>query len=451
MLNKLKLLDRKLSPGSRKIISSIGWLSAERIFMMALSFAVGINVIRYLGPGNYGKLSYSLSFAGLLGVIAKLGLDHIIVRNIVKEEKSTQEILGTAFLLKLIGSLFTVILIGISVWTFSNDSQIRWMTLIIAIGLVFTAFDTIDFWFQSQVLSRPMAIVRSGQLILTSTTKLFLIFWKFPLVAFAWVYLAEFVLKAIGMTWVYYQSRQSISQWQVSWSRGIELLKDSWPLILSGVMILIYMKIDQVMLGNMAGNQAVGNYAAAVKLSEPCYFISTAICSSVFPTLIKAKQRNQQEYENKIQQLYDLMAWFSLAIAIPITFASDILATTLLGQEYVEVGKMLTLHIWATPFVFLGIARNRWVMAENLTRFSLVATSSGALSNIILNLLLIPNYEGIGAAIATVISYAISSHVSCIFYRPIYSNGWMLTKALFIPFRIRQNLIYLNQVKKALF
>lgn len=448
MLNKLKLLDKKLSPGLKKIISSIGWLTAERVLMMALSFFVGINVVRYLGPGNYGKLSYSISFAGLIGVIAKLGLDQIVVRNLVKDEESTQEILGTAFLLKLIGSLFTVVLIGISVWIFNSDSQIRWMTIIFAIGLVFTAFETIDFWFQSKVLSRPMAMVRSGQLIITSIVKLVLIFWKLPVMAFACVFLAEFALQAIGMTWVYYQRRQSIFRWQVSWSRAKELMKDSWPLILSSVMILIYMKIDQVMLGNMAGDKAVGNYAAAVKLSEPCYFISTAICSSVFPALIQAKLKNQREYQNKIQQLYDLMAWLALGIAVPITFISDSLATTLLGQEYAAVGTILALHIWASPFVFLGIARSKWLMAENLTRFSLVAASLGALSNIILNILLIPHYGGIGAAIATVISYAISSHVSSIFYPPIYKNSWMLTKALFVPLRWRQNLIYLRNFRK---
>ena len=447
MLNKFKSLDKKLTPNLKKIISNIGWLTAERILMMAISFVVGVSVVRYLGPENYGKLSYSLSFAGLLGAIAKLGLDQIVIRNLVKEEQSSEEILGTSFVLKLIGSLVTVILIGVSIWIFNSDSQIRWMTIIISIGLIFTAFETIDFWFQSKVLSRPMAIVRSSQLVLISIVKLLFIFWKFPLVAFACTYLAEFLLKAIGMIWIYYHNRQSISRWKVGWSKAIELLHDSWPLILSSVMILIYMKIDQIMLGNMAGDNAVGNYAAAVKLSEPCYFISTAICSSIYPALIKAKQKDRQEYQNKVQQLYDLMAWIAIGIAIVVTLISDTLATTLLGSEYSEVGTILKLHIWAAPFVFLGIARGKWLMTENYTRFNLLATSLGALANVALNVLWIPNYGGIGAALATVISYAISSHLSCLVYPPVLKNGWMLTKALFIPFRIRQNLIYFNLIK----
>ena len=448
MLNKFKLLEQKFSPGLKKIIFSIGWLTVERIIMMALSFFVGINVVRYLGPADYGKLSYSISFAGLIGAIAKLGLDQIVVRNLVKEEDSTEEIMGTAFWLKSAGSMLTVFLIGIGIWIFNSDSQIRWITVIVSTGLMFTAFETIDFWFQSKVLSRQMAMVRSLQLIASSTIKLLLIFWKIPVIAFAWVFMAEFALKALGMIVAYYQNNQSIARWRFNRARASNLLKDSWPLILSGVMILIYMKIDQVMLGNMAGDRAVGNYAAAVKLSEPCYFVATAICTSVFPALIQSKQKNQQKYQRQIQMLYDLMAWLSIAIAVGFTLVGDTLATTLLGSDFADVGKILTLHIWASPFVFLGIARSRWLMAENFTRFSLFSTSLGAISNICLNLALIPQYQGIGAAIATVISYAISSHLSCIFYPPIYDNSKMLFKALIIPLRIRQNLSYFNQIRR---
>lgn len=450
MLDKFKFFNQKLSPEFKRIFSSIGWLSFERIFMMALSFFVGIKVIQYLGPENYGKLSYSISFAGLIGSIAKLGLDRIVVRNLVRAEDSTEEILGTAFLLKSLGSFITVFLIGILIWIFNNDSQIRWMTIIISTGLIFTAFETIDFWFQSKVLSKSMAIVRSLQLILTGIAKLILVFGNFPLIAFAWVFMSEFTLKALGMVIVYYRTHQSMVRWKVKRSIAVDLLKDSWPLILSGVMILIYMKIDQVMLGNMTGDEAVGTYAAAVKLSEPCYFVAGAVCTSTFPALIKIRQKSQQAYQSRIQMLYDLMAWLSIIIAIGVTFASDIVATNLLGADFEVVGKILALHIWASPFVFLGIARARWLMAENYTRFNLFATSLGAISNICLNLVLIPEYQAIGAAIATVVSYAISSHISCLFYPPIYDNSKMLFKALIIPFRIRQNLTYIRQIKKTI-
>ncbi|TRU26409.1 MAG: flippase [Microcystis aeruginosa Ma_SC_T_19800800_S464] len=450
MVAKWRAVVEKLSPGLRKILGNVGWLFAERLLTMILAFLVGIWVIRYLGSENFGKLSYTTSFVALFSAIAQLGLNAIVVRNIVHEEKAAPEILGTAFVLKLMASLLTIVIIGIAIWTFETDPNVRWMTLIISFSLMFSAFDAIEFWFQSQVLSGVLAILRSVQLIMSSLVKLSFIAFKLPLMAFVWLILAEQVVKVLGMLWVYLKYHQSMLRWRFNWSKGWQMLQDSWPLILSGVMVTIYMKIDQVMLGNMANAQAVGNYGAAVRFSEIWYFIPMAVCSSVFPAIIRAKQRSREEYYARLQQLYDLMAWIALVIAVPMTFASVPLLTTLLGKEFAEAGQILAWHIWAGPFVFLGVARSNWLMAENFTRFSFLTTSLGAIVNVWLNFLLIPTYQGVGAAIATIIAYAVASHISCLLYPPMFKPGLMLTKALFIPFRFEQNLNYFNKIKQIL-
>ena len=442
-------LSGKLSPGLWKIIRNIGWLYFERIVTIIFKFLIGIYIVRYLGAESFGKISYSIGFIGLFSAAAKLGLDSIVVRNIVKEAELTPKILGTAFVLKLISSLITVIFIAFSVWLLNDDLQIRWITIILAFTLVFDSLETVDFWFQSQVESKPIAIIKSLQLLFSSLGKLGLILLKSPLLPFAWIYLAASVFKAIGTNWVYWKRKQSIFSWKFDRSMAVEMFQDSYPLIFSGVMIAIYVNIDQVMLGNLTNSQEVGIYAAAVRFSEIWYFIPMSICSSVFPAIIRAKQRSEGEYNAKIQQLYDFMAWIALIIVIPMTFLANPLVELLLGNEYGAAGNILALHIWAGPFVFLGVARSQWLMTENLTKFQFATTSLGALSNILLNFYLIPMYGGFGAAIATVISYAISSHVSSFFYPQLYSNTWMLTKALFIPVRIRQNFIYFRLLKKA--
>ena len=458
-------IGNKLSPGLQKIIRNIGWLVIEKIVTIVLNLSIGIYVIRYLGADNFGKLSYCLSLVGMFGAIAKLGLDSIVVRTLVKEEESAPEILGTAFVLKLISSLITLVVIGCIVFTLNQDPQIRWIAIVIALGLVFRSAEVIDFWFQSKVLSKSIVVVRSIKLIISSAAKLVFIFLGLPLGAFAWLLLADEIVQAVGIVWIYSKHRQldrklergnslvtfkrlSIRLWKLNFARATKLLKDSWPLILSGVMVTIYMKIDQVMLGNMASNEAVGNYAAAVRFSEIWYFFPTAICASVFPAIIRVKQKSKQKYYEKLQQLYDLMAWMSLAIAFTMTFTSDTLIQMLLGTEYTEAGKILAWHIWASPFVFLGVARSQWLIAENLTKLSFATTSLGTIVNILLNLWLIPIYEGTGAAIATVISYAIAAYFASMLYPIMFHTSWMLTKALFVPFRFRQNLIYLNRVKE---
>ena len=453
MLEKLREKTQKLNPNLRKIINSIGWLSVEKALNLLLNLTVGIYVIRYLGSDSFGKFSYCLSLVGMFEALAKLGLDAIVVRSLVEEEKSTSDIMGTAVILKLLGSLLTLaIVIGASK-SMGGDWQTQWIVAVMAWSLVFRSTEAVDFWFQSKVLAKPMAIVKSVKLILGSVLKIGFIFLKLPLAAFVWLLLAEEIFRAVTTLWAYCQANHThaIRQWKFNLTWAKEMLRDSWPLILSGVMITIYMKIDQVMLGNLASNEAVGNYAAAVKFSEVWYFFPLAICTSVFPSILRAKQRGRQEYYAKLQQLYDLMAWISLVIAIAMTFVSGILVNALLGEGYVEAGRILALHIWAGPFVFLGVARSQWLMAENMTGLSFAATSLGTISNLCLNFWLIPLYEGSGAALATVISYGIASHIACIIYPQMYATGWMLTKALFVPLRIRQNSIYWSQIKKMLF
>lgn len=463
MLKKLIRIGNKFSPGLQKIIRNVGWLAFEKLVTIVLNLSIGIYVIRYLGAVNFGKLSYCVSLVGMFGAIAKLGLDSIVVRTLVKEEESAPEILGTAFVLKLISSLTTLILITCTVFTLNKDPQIYWITIVIALGLVFRSAEVVDFWFQSKVLSKSIVVVRSIKLIISSAAKLVFIFLGLPLGAFVWLLLADEIIQAVGKVWIYSKhtqlerklirtnslviSKPSSIRWKPNYARAMKLLEDSWALILSGVMVTIYMKIDQVMLGNMSNNEAVGNYAAAVRFSEIWYFFPTAICASVFPAIIRAKQKSRQEYYDKLQQLYDLMAWMSLAIAFTMTLASDSLIQMLLGTEYTQAGKILAWHIWASPFVFLGVARSQWLIAENLTKLSFATTLLGTIINVLLNLWLIPIYEGTGAAIATVISYAVASYFTCIFHRKMFNTAWMLTKALFIPFRIRQNYIYLNHVK----
>lgn len=451
VFGKLTAISQNLSPGLRKIIGNVGWLFAERVLTMVITFFVGVYVIRYLGAENFGRLSYGVSFVALFAAIAQLGLNQLVVRDIVREEKATSEILGTAFLFKLVASLVTIALIDLANSRFNSGIDDRAIVSLVAIGLVFTAFDTIEFWFQSQVLAGILAILRSVQLIFSSLVKLFLIALHFPLMAFVWLLLVEQAVKALGMIFLYLKYRQSIVQWRVNWSRGIEMLKDSWPLILSGVMVTIYLKIDQVMLGNLSNALAVGNYAAAIRFSEIWYFIPIAVCSSVFPAILQAKQRNQDEYYARLQQLYDLMAWLSILIALPMTIFSVPLMVKLLGQEYTAAGRILSWHIWASPFVFLGVARSNWLLAENFTRYSFLTTALGAIVNVGLNLWLIPVYQGVGAAIATTIAYAIASHLTCFLYFPMFKTGWMLTKALAIPFRFNQNMIYWKKIRKKIF
>jgi len=187
------------------------------------------------------------------------------------------------------------------------------------------------------------------------------------------------------------------------------LLKDSWPLILSGLAIMVYMKIDQIMIGEMLGETAVGLYSAAVKISEVWYFIPIVITSSLFPSIVEAKKQDEKLYYKRLQQLYSLMILISAAIALPMTFLSDWVIRFLYGDAYLLAASVLSIHIWAGIFVFLGVASGQWLLIENLQKIALKRTLFGVISNIILNFFLIQKLSIFGAALATLISQSIAA------------------------------------------
>ncbi|MEH2000457.1 MAG: flippase [Nostoc sp.] len=410
MLSKLKIKNLskfKSRSGLRAIIANTGWLFADRILRMGASLVVGVWVARYLGVQQYGLFNYALAFVSLFSPIFTLGLDDVVVRHIVRQSSNKEEILGTTFWLKFLGGIASVLLAVSTMFFLGEHETLKiWLVAILGMAGIFRATDTIEVWFQSQVQSKYTVIAKNTAFILNSAIKIALILTKAPLLAFAWVTLAEFAMSAIGLLIVYQVKGSSLWLWRWSFSAAKTLLKESLPLIFSGFAILIYMRIDQVMLGQMIGNSEVGIYSAAVRISEIWYFIPGAIVSSVAPSIYAAKEKSESLYYQRIGKLLSLMTCISFAIALPLTFLSDKIIMVMFGSGYAEAGTILAVHIWTSLFVFMGLATSPWFIAEGLNHVSLGKTLFGAILNIILNLLLIPKYAGLGAAIATIISQA---------------------------------------------
>ena len=414
MLSKLnfkkKLSFLKSSDKLRGIIANTGWLFADRILRMGLGLFVGVWVARYLGVQQFGVFNYATAFVALFSTLSTLGLDAIVVRSIVREPEKRAEILGTAFWLKLFGGVAALILAVSSIILVRHDDQltISLVAILSSVG-IFQAFDTIDLWFQSQVQSKYTVIAKNTAFVITALVKVALISFHAPLIAFAWAGLGEVSLGAIGLILSY--RVRGYSPWLWPWSLPLAktLLKESWPLILSGVTIMIYMRIDQIMLGQMVGDKAVGLYSAATRISEVWYFIPMAIASSVSPAIYAAKEVSEALYYQRIKQFLRLLSLLSIVFAVPMSFLSGTIITVLFGKSYEASASILAIHIWASLFVFMGVGTSSWFIAEGLTQFALRRTITGAITNVFLNIFLIPAYGGVGAAIATVISQAFAS------------------------------------------
>lgn len=391
-----------------KIVDNIGWLFFDKILRMGVGLLVGVWVARYLGPEQFGLLNFALAFTGLFGAIAVLGLPGIVVRDLVRDPDSAATTLGSAALLQLLGGVVAFVLILFAIAQLRPDDALaRWVVAILGSMMLLKASEVAVYWFESQVQSKYTVWVQNTVFLIFAVVKVALILREAPLIAFVWAMLAEAVVVAVALLWMLNRRGVILARLQVSGRRVLSLLQDSWPLMLAGITVMIYMKIDQIMLGQMIGDEAVGIYSAATKISEVWYFIPMAIVASVFPAILEAKKRSEVEYYARLQKLYDLMVFLSILVALPMTFLATPIVVFLFGEAYVASGAVLAIHIWAAVFVFLGIASGNWFLAENRQILSLQRTLLGAVANILLNLFFIPYYGVLGAAVATVFSQVV--------------------------------------------
>lgn len=407
LINRLKSVF--MHQGLRRYASNTSWLMAENLLRLVAGLLVGIYVARYLGPAQFGIYSYAVAFAALFSAIAKLGLDSIVVRELVKDQTRELLILGTAFWLKLIGAVLAIGNILTALSLMNTDRMTTIYIAIIATGMVFQSLEVVDFYFQSKVLSRYVSLCKLTQLILSTLLKIYGIMTQADLLWFVIITMLDQVSLGLSL-FIAFRSRK-IGSFLLKFDRlfAKSLLKESWPLIIAGIGVTLYMRIDQIMIEHYLGNEAVGIFSAAVRLSEAVYFIPTIICASVFPALVAAKQRCEQEFTRKSAMLFEFMTMLAVCAAIPVTLLSSWIINLTFGSNYAAASQVLQIHIWACIFVFLGVAGGRWLITETLAIQSMYRTLAGACCNIGLNLLLIPEFGIVGAAYSTLIAQFIAS------------------------------------------
>lgn len=402
-------LLREVSPGLRKIIGNTGWLMFDRLVRMGLGVVVGVWIARYLGPSQFGSLNFAISFVALFGTLTNFGVDNIILREIVRDASRAAEFLGTSFALRVFGSLLAPLFSIVAIRCIQPDDTVAvFLVSLLSVGFIFQAFDIIDIYFQSQVQSRLTVWAKNSAFLLMAAVRICLIRLRAPLWSFAAAQVAELALGAGGLMVAYWWSGGRLARWRATRDRTLDLLSQSWPVILSGMAIMIYMRIDMVMLKVLQGDHAAGIYAAATRVSEVWYFIPSAIVSSVTPSIVRARE-NRSLYYARIGRLFSLMTLISVLIGSGIALASHWIVHALFSTAFDAAGPVLAVHVWASVFVFLGVAQAPWDFSENLLKLGFYRTLCGAVANVLMNLVLIPRFSAMGAAVATVTSYALSS------------------------------------------
>lgn len=393
--------------GFRRYFANTGWMFAGQIFSLAVAFFVGAFVARYLGVAEYGRLSYAISFAGLFGFIASLGIDGILSRELVRRPAERDNLLGTGFGLKLLGGGLALLAASGAALLFEGSPLNRTLIILFSGSLIFQSINVISTFFQAEVRAKKNIQAQIMATVISSVLKVALIFAHGSLLSLAVVFALDNVWQGIGLIRAYRRSGLKIRAWKCHRDLALKIWKNSWPLMLSIAAFAIYMKIDQVMIGRFMGETAVGLYAAAARISEIWHFIPVVICGSLLPAIVNAKEVSLHLYFSRLANLQVLAVLTAAVLSIVVFLFAKPLVAIIFGQGYLPATEILQIYIWAIIPIFLGTALYQYLLTENMIKLSFGINLAAMLVNIGLNLLFIPRFGLPGAAYATLIAYSV--------------------------------------------
>ncbi len=406
---------------------------------MIASVFVAIPMARHLGPHDYGILHFATSFVAIIMPIAALGLQEIVTRELVAQPGRHAGIMGTVLALRKLFGAIIVALFGLfCLFGPFPDEQSR----IYAFGMVALAIagDASVFrnWFVANHALRDFAMVSVIKTCIFAAIRLSFIFMSFSLEAFVWLQAAEFACAGIAAVIAYKINK--LPKGRLSFDSGLVgfFLRRSWLLVLSSAAAIVNLKIDILLLTNLTGPREAGIYAAASRISEVWYVLPNLLVTSLFPGMMMVRNEGPKAYGTFLQQALDVLCALATCIAIAMTVIAPWAIPLLFGRAFAGASPILIIHIWSAVFVFMGALISRWTLGEELLRYHLMSQVFGASMNVGLNFMLIPHYGGTGAAIATLVSYAIASVGSLALLnttRPMFMRCLL---ALTWPFRIPQ-------------
>lgn len=409
------------------------WMIAGQLMQMAISVVLGFITARYLGTSNFGVIKYCAAYVAFFTSVCTLGLEGIIVKEIVADRNKSGEIVGTGILMRLASSILSIVAIIIILMIMDpGDTVTLKVGFLQSLVLIFRAFEIIDFWFQSKLESKYVAIIKSVAYFLVAVYKVYILATGKSVEWFAFSTSLDFLLIAILIVFAYFKKGGQRMSFSLDMAK--RLLRQSYHFILSGLITTIYSQMDKIMIGQMMTDAQVGLYSAALDICNYWILIPVAIINSAQPTIMEQKNIGKEDmYQKRIRQLYAVLIWVGIAVSLAVSVGSKLMINILYGAEYAAAAPVLTIAIWYTTFSTLGTARGIWVLCENKNAYVKKYVLWGAVLNLVLNFLLIPVLGINGAAIATLITQIFT----CIFAPMLYKSTRGHTKYIIDAFLLR--------------
>ena len=412
-----------------KLAQNAGWLIGAKIYQLVINLAISMLMARYLGPSNFGLVNYAASFTTLFTAICTLGIDSILVNELL-HSRDNGRLLGSAIGLRLCSSGLSVLTILGLAWVLNPQEPITiQVVLLYSISLMFQCFDSINCWFQANLESKVTAMVSAAGYTVAAIYKAFLLITQKDVRWFAAAHAVEYAFVAMLLLLAYRKSRNRLQPIRFSASLGKELLGKSYHFIISGMMIALYSQMDRVMLKSMISEEAVGYYSCASTISTFWAFVLVAIIDAAKPVILAKFSENKRAFEVGLIRLYGTILYLSALATVGLSLLSKPLILIMFGKDYLPAQGTLCVLTCGTAFAYLGVARSIWLVPHGKQKFAKYIAACGATGNLILNLLLIPRLGILGAAIATVSTQIFNNFILGFLMPPIRENNKLILKA----------------------
>lgn len=431
-----------LSDSQKKIVSNVTWSLGGKIVNMASALFVGILVARYLGPENYGIMNYVISYVALFSVFATFGLDNIEIRELSRQNDKKDTILGTCFSIRILFAVLAYLGIVFSLSIYKTDRFTSLMILAYGLTLFTGTGNILRNYFTSIVQNKYIVKSEIFRTFIGAGIKILLLWLKAPLEYFIYAQLFDTVLVASGYYISYKSIVGSVRLWRFDKTIIGFILKESFPLVLSGAAVIIYQRIDQVMIGNMLNKTEVGYFATAGKFVDLIVFLPTVLVQTVTPMLIRAKENHPETYEAKKKTFVSITTWTAIIMSLVVSMLAYWLITYTYGVKYAPAIPVLQIMAFKAVGMALSSSGGQIIIMERMQKWAFIRNIIGCFICIILNYLLIPRFGVIGSAAVTIVTVLFTGCLANIFIPPYHKVMKIQLYALFMGWK---ELVYLKQ------
>jgi len=415
--------------GHNKAVKNASWIIACKIIQSLINLVIGMITARYLGPSNYGVISYVASVVSFALPLMQLGLNCTLVKEFVDSPDQEGKILGTSLVINIISAIFCMIgSIAFVMTVNAGEKETIIVCALYSLNLLFQATEITQYWFQSKLLSKYPSIAALGTYIVVALYKIYLLVTRKNITWFALSHVIEYFLISVILMIIY--KRVGGNRLSVDCHLGKKLISRSKYYIIPSLMVMVFQHTDRIMLKLMIGEAETGFYSAAITCIGISGFVFAAVIDSARPVILEAKERDSAQYEKRMIQLYSIITCMALAQSVGMTLLAKPLVFLLYGAEYARSAGILAVAVWYVTFSYFGSVRSVWILAEGKQKYLTGINVAGALANVLLNLCLIPIWGAIGAAVASVATQFFTNVLIGFFFKPFRENNYLMMKSM---------------------